>query len=204
MISKVKQKWYHMREKYPDESNLKVLLLIIRAVKNVMLAKWYLRKCSSIGSLVSVNGKPHVANLGEIHLADEVRVWSNVERAKLFSGKNGVLKIGKNSRVNGAHVDAQKRIEIGENCRIGPYSLIMDSNFHSVEDHFSDVSGVPIIIEDDVWITSKVTILSGVRIGKGAVIAAGAVVTKDVPPYTMAGGVPAKIIKEIKKPELVS
>lgn len=52
-----------------------------------------------------------------------------------------------------------------------------------------------IFVEDDVWIGYRSTIMSGVRIGKGAVIAAGSVVTKDVPPYAIVGGVPAKIIK---------
>lgn len=52
-----------------------------------------------------------------------------------------------------------------------------------------------IIIEDDVWIGLGVTVLSGVRIGKGAIVASGAVVTKDVPAYSIVGGVPAKVIK---------
>ena len=52
-----------------------------------------------------------------------------------------------------------------------------------------------IVVEDDVWIGFRATILSGVRLGQGAVIAAGAVVTKDVPPYAIVGGVPAKILK---------
>lgn len=52
-----------------------------------------------------------------------------------------------------------------------------------------------IIIEDDVWIGERALILSGVRIGKGAVVGAGSVVTKDVPPYAIVGGVPAKVIK---------
>jgi len=53
----------------------------------------------------------------------------------------------------------------------------------------------PVVIEDDVWIAARSIILPGVTIGKGAVIAAGAVVTKDVPPYTVVGGVPARKIK---------
>ncbi len=53
----------------------------------------------------------------------------------------------------------------------------------------------PIIVEDDVWIGTRAIILSGVRIGQGAIIAAGSVVTKDVPPYSIVGGNPAKIIK---------
>lgn len=52
-----------------------------------------------------------------------------------------------------------------------------------------------VIIENDVWIGSNVTLLSGVNIGRGSIIAAGAVVSRDVPPYAVAGGVPAKVIK---------
>lgn len=53
----------------------------------------------------------------------------------------------------------------------------------------------PIILEDDVWIATNALILSGVTIGQGAIVAAGAVVVKDVPPYAVVGGNPAKIIK---------
>lgn len=60
-----------------------------------------------------------------------------------------------------------------------------------------------IIVEDDVWIGYNATIMSGVRIGQGAVIAAGAVVTKDIPPYAIVGGVPAKLIKYRFEPEIV-
>lgn len=52
-----------------------------------------------------------------------------------------------------------------------------------------------VTVENDVWIGCNVTILSGVTIGRGAIVAAGAVVTKDIPPYAIAGGVPAKVIK---------
>ena len=65
------------------------------------------------------------------------------------------------------------------------------------------VSKGNIIIEDDVWIGYGVTILSGVHIGQGAVIAAGAVVSQDVPPYAIVGGVPAKVIKYRFSPEVV-
>lgn len=52
-----------------------------------------------------------------------------------------------------------------------------------------------VVVDSDVWIRCRVTLLSGVHIGRGAIIAAGAVVTKSIPPYAIAGGIPAKVIK---------
>lgn len=78
----------------------------------------------------------------------------------------------------------------------------MDDDYHDIGDHFSG-SGKkkPIVIEDHVWLASNAKILKGVTIGKGSVVATGAVVTKDVPPYSVVGGVPAKFIKSIPHPE---
>jgi maltose O-acetyltransferase len=66
-----------------------------------------------------------------------------------------------------------------------------------VEDRDKMESPSPIIIEDDVWIATRATILKGVHIGKGAVVAAGAVVTRNVPAYSIVGGVPARVIKTL-------
>ncbi len=90
-------------------------------------------------------------------------------------------------------------MKIGDYVMIGPYCL-----FASVHHKFDDATKPmllqkpeikPIVIEDDVWIGAKVTVLGGVTIGRGAIVAAGAVVTKDVEPYSIVGGVPAKLIR---------
>lgn len=101
------------------------------------------------------------------------------------------------------------KLKIGNFCSIGPnvkFILHADHNVKSIStfpfhvkcihDGKSDaVSNGDIVIEDDVWLGSDCTVLSGVTIKQGAVAAAGSVITKDVPPYAIVGGVPAKIIK---------
>jgi maltose O-acetyltransferase len=181
----------------PDSSAIGFLFHALAGFWRVFLAKIYLRKCTKLGRMVSVNGKPVIGNQGEIVLGDEVRVWSTIVQAKLYTGKNGKLIVGRNSRLNGVHIDARELIQIGENVRIAPYTIILDSDFHDLKDHFSDGASQPIIIEDDVWLATRCTILKGVRIGKGAVVATGAVVTKDVPPRSVVAGVPAKVIKTL-------
>ncbi|GAB4237994.1 MAG: acyltransferase [Ekhidna sp.] len=199
MFSTISQNWKRIRKENPDETINRSISRAIGGISNVLFAKWYLRKCTTVGFGVRTNGKPLIRNGGAIHLGNDVRIWSNITKSKLLVGSKAKLSIGKNSRVNGVHIGVRNQVTIGENVRIAPYTIILDSDFHSVTDHFAELPGEPIIIEDNVWITTRATILKGVKIGEGSVIAAGAVVNKDVPPYTIVGGVPAKVIKKIPK-----
>ena len=89
-------------------------------------------------------------------------------------------------------------LSIGDNVSIAGEVRIYTMQHDIDSPDFSEI-GAPVVIEDYVVIGTRVTILPGVTIGKGAVIASGAVVTKDVPSYTVVGGVPAKFIKERNK-----
>ncbi|MBT8931261.1 CatB-related O-acetyltransferase [Lactobacillus delbrueckii subsp. bulgaricus] len=107
-------------------------------------------------------------------------------------------------------------LTIGNYCSIGPDVTFMLSGDHYTN-HASTfpyevkvlgaglegISKGNITIDDDVWIGFHATIMSGVHIGQGAVVAAGAVVTKDVPPYAIVGGVPARVIKYRFSPEVI-
>jgi len=135
-------------------------------------------------------------------------------------------KIGKNTKIHSTVILRQsKRIVIGDNCLINHNNVlqagkktakIVIGNFvHTganvmiiAFNHAFDSLDIPtikqdyydadVIIEDDVWIGGGSIILAGVKIGKGSIIAAASVVNKDVPPYSIVGGVPAKILKERK------
>ncbi len=112
------------------------------------------------------------------------------------------ISIGKNSSLNkGVIIDGSGGVEIGNGVRIAPYTVFnsVDHNYNDEGKEIKDSNyiGAKITIEDNVWIGTHAVINKGVIIGKGAVIAAGAVVTKDVEPYTIVGGVPAKTIKKI-------
>ena len=69
--------------------------------------------------------------------------------------------------------------------------------FHTDAWHWKHAESKPIVIEDNVWIGERSTILKGVRIGTGAIVACNSVVTKDIPPYTIVAGNPARVVKEI-------
>lgn len=113
------------------------------------------------------------------------------------------ITIGRNTSINtGCVIDGTGNVIIGNDVRIAAYVII-----NSVDHKFTDTDtpirmqayiGAPVIIEDDVWIGANVIINKGVTIGKGSVIGAGSVVTKDIPPYSVAVGVPCKVIKSRK------
>lgn len=111
-------------------------------------------------------------------------------------GKN--IRIGQRVFINsGCKFQDQGGITIGDDVLIGHNCVIATLNHVMDPDRRADMIPAPVKIGDKVWVGANVTILQGVTIGEGAIIAAGAVVNKDVPPCTIVGGVPAKIIKLI-------
>lgn len=113
-------------------------------------------------------------------------------------GKN--TTVGERTFLNaGCTFQDQGGITIGNDCLLGHHCTIATINHAQDPDKRGDMVFLPVKIEDKVWIGANVTILPGVTIGEGAIVAAGAVVTKDVAPRTIVGGVPAKVIKTIEK-----
>lgn len=139
----------------------------------------------------------HVAPLAQMKKGTGTRIHPT---ASLRCGAS--ITLGNNSHINQyccvwAH--PQARISIGDNVLMGPGVKIFSSN-HGIQRaavmNTQPWQGKHVTIGNDVWLGANVVVVSGVTIGDGAVIAAGAVVTKDIPAYMIAGGVPARVIKE--------
>lgn len=109
------------------------------------------------------------------------------------------LRIGSRVFINhGCTVNDLGGIDIGEEVMIGPnVQLITSGHATAPAERRAFITVAPIVIERGVWIGAGATVLGGVTVGEDAVIAAGAVVTRDVPPATLVGGVPATRIKDI-------
>lgn len=122
----------------------------------------------------------------------------NIERGVDF-GSGGQLEIGDYSGI-GLNCQVPFNIKIGKYVMMGPDVVIFAQNHRydrldtpMMFQGFVDYN--PVVIEDDVWIGARVVILPGIKIGTGAIIGAASIVTKDVPPYAIVAGNPARIIK---------
>lgn len=133
--------------------------------------------------------------IGDLDIGDNVFIHDNVQ-IRSFGYR---IEIGENTTIN-RNTCILAQCFIGKNVSIAANAVIVGSN-HVFSDTTRTIKSQGIvsrgiIIEDDVWIAANCTILDGVHIGKGSVVAAGAVVNQDVPPCTIVGGVPARILKK--------
>jgi acetyltransferase-like isoleucine patch superfamily enzyme len=156
-----------------------------------------------IGNLTRFEPNVRIIAIGKnttIDVAEQVVVDRGVE-LKALPGCQ--MEIGKNTYI-GSYVciAAYEKLKIGKNCQIASHSSLYGYN-----NNFADPNTIirkqghtakGIVIEDDCWLGGGVRVVDGVTIGKGSVIGAGAVVTKDIPPYSIAAGVPARVIKKRK------
>ncbi len=153
-------------------------------------------------------------NINNVKLGKNVKIYDFVN---LYG-----CEIGDNTKI-GTFVEIQKGVTIGKNCKISSHTFICEGvhiedncfighNVTFINDKYpratnpdgslqteSDWVCIPTYVKKGASIGSSATILCGVTIGEGAIVGAGSVVTKDVEPYTVVAGVPAKLIKHLKK-----
>lgn len=129
---------------------------------------------------------------------DDAGTEINVERGAWFGSGKGI-RIGDRSGI-GLDCLVMGTVTIGSDVMMGPRCLLVSETHRTTDvDRPMSTQGmgadVPIVIEDDVWLSGHVVVLPGVRIGRGSIVAAGAVVTEDVPPYSVVAGVPGKVVR---------
>lgn len=222
IISKIKHSKYVIDSNITDTVLMGIILEKSIMCLRGFINKLFFKKSHGIlfiGKNVKLKCKRNIAFKGTTLIEDGVKIDAlskgGIEIGENFSiGRNSIIEctgvlrelgekltIGKNVGIAAnAFISMRGPVTIGNDCIFGPNVKI------HAENHIFDKIDIPIRMQgatrkgieigDDCWIGSNVTILDGVKIGKGCVIAAGAVINKDIPDYSIAGGVPAKIIKK--------
>lgn len=179
----------------------KGLLFVGRRCKVKFRNKISLGKTVTIGDNVEINA---LSKYG-VSIGNNVSILKGtiIECTGVISHLGEGLIIGNNVGIaQNCFIQVRGSVVIGNNVIFGPNVSIFSENhdFSNAELPVS-LQGVTrrgVKVEDGVWIGTRAVILDGVTIGKNSIIAAGSIVTKDVPPYTIVGGIPAKIIKNRK------
>lgn len=183
----------------------------IKAIKELIYTGKYKFKFKKFGENSVILPKfRNVCGMNYISIGNNSYIGSLVTLTAYDRYQNQIfipkITIGDNSCIGDfSHVTCINEIRIGNNVRMGKNILITDNSHGLSEKSEIEIapnkrplySRGPVIIEDNVWIGEKSSILPGVSVGYGSIIAANSVVTKDVPPFTVVGGNPAKVIKEI-------
>jgi hypothetical protein len=181
-------------------------------VRNRAYTPWYLVRYCRYARLRLT--KPHVITRGFVFMDRDVEIFARRGYARLVLGRwvhlgantalrchEGTLTLGdKSVLARDVSINCYLDVEIGDSALIadGVYISDFDHNFADVTRPIKDqgIAKSRVRIDRDVWLGTKVTVCRGVLIGQGAVVGANAVVTRDLPPYAVAVGVPARIMKD--------
>lgn len=188
-----------------SDARLKKLVLRMLMPANQARPRWWVsafvnpfKHKKGKGSLIRRNTRMDVLPFQPFELGNN----STIEDYTVVNNGMGAVKIGDGVRIGLSNVVIGP-VEIGNNIILAQHVVISGLN-HGYEDIHTPIrlqpcSTAKVIIEDDSWIGANAVITAGVRIGKHSIVAAGSVVTKDVPPYSIVAGNPAKIVKQYNK-----
>ncbi len=164
-------------------------------------------RISSIGTSLNLyGGVPYISGPVQIHIGNNCRVsGATTISGRTASSSEPIMMVGNNVDIGWmTTIAVGSRVEIGNNVRIAGRALLAGYPGHPIAPK-ARAMGLPdndsqvgdIILEDDVWLATGVSVMAGVHIGHGTIVAAGSVVTHDLPSMVLAGGCPAKIIRSI-------
>jgi acetyltransferase-like isoleucine patch superfamily enzyme len=145
---------------------------------------------------VRLHGRIRLRGDGDVEFGQGVTLTGDIVPIEFVCYGDARMSIGDHTFINyGSSISTYKKVSIGRHCLLGHHTLIVDSNEHGVEHREVAPPPAQVIIEDHVWIGSRVVILPGVSIGHHSVIGAGSVVTKDIPANCLAVGNPARVVR---------
>ncbi len=129
------------------------------------------------------------------------RFGQSFNRTILSTKANGHIEIDDDAGINTCVIHSEKKVTIGKRVMIAGGCRITDADMHPVDQvprrYVEDHDPQEVIIEDDVWLCADVQVGKGVRIGRGSVVGAKSMVTRDIPPNVLAGGIPARVIRPL-------
>ncbi len=188
-----------------DGSLRRVATKSVRYAAELASAKLWLASVDEVGAGVRTFYRPRIDNQGFMAIGAHTLLRSCNVPVELATAPGARLVLGDGCSLNyGVSIGCARRITIGKRCRMGPYVMVVDSAFHELLDRSRRPEPEPIVIEDDVWLGAKASVMPGVTIGRGAVVGTAAVVTKDVPPFSVVGGVPAKVLRQLDPAQFVT
>jgi maltose O-acetyltransferase len=161
-------------------------------------APLWLADVDRVGARVRTIGRPRIVNRGQMELGDDVILRSILVPVELTTEVGAELIIGAGTFLNyGVSIGSAGSIRLGARVNVGPYTMIIDTEFHDAYDRTRVPPPRPVVIDDDVFLGAKCSVLPGVHIGRAAIVGTGAVVTRDVAPFSVVAGVPAREIKRL-------
>jgi maltose O-acetyltransferase len=180
---------------------------MLAAWRNLQISRRRIRLASRLthcGANLTVLGNLILVNEGTINFGDNLTIRSfPYQMVQIRVSRGAELTIGHNTFINqGVRISCSYRVTIGNDCLIGDEALIFDQDWHAVGSQ--PVKKAAVTIGAKVWIAARAIILRDVEIGEGAVIGAGAVVTRSIPPYVLAAGIPARPIRDLKVNDALS
>jgi acetyltransferase-like isoleucine patch superfamily enzyme len=167
---------------------------VIRVILGRLRATLLRLRGARIGAKSSIGARLAVRKASSITLGSRVEI----EHEVFLKMTGGSLTVGDFTFIGrGCEIDVAQSVTIGAHTLLAPNVFITDHTHNHARAQRFDEQGSrngPVAIGDDVWIGAHAVVLAGVTIGDGAIVGAGAVVTKDVAPYAIVAGVPARVI----------
>ena len=147
----------------------------------------------------------HVRLYGaEIHIGEQAHIIAAADRPVAlttwnFNDQQGHIVIGDYCLLcPGVRIDSAQQVQVGDNCMLAAGAYLSDADWHDQYDRTLPIGkSAPVVLEDNVWIGEGAMVSKGVRIGVNSIVGARALVTRDVPPNTIVGGNPARVLREL-------